>query len=163
MKLYHIVATSGDAMVIGNKNELPWSKYSEDLKFFKATTSGHTIIMGRKTFESIGQKPLPKRENFVLSRSNFDVPAGVKLFNSLDEAIKNASNETIFIIGGADLYQQTIDKADGIYLTKIEKSYPGDVQYPKIPSCFKKNEEKTKDLREKYGIDIIYLENTATV
>jgi len=159
MKLYHIVATSGDARVIGNENKLPWPKNSEDLKFFKATTSNQTVIMGHKTLESIGNKALPNRENFVLSRSHIDVPEGIRLFNSLDEAVKNASHENVFIIGGGALYQQSIDKVDGIYLTKIERSYSGDVRYPEIPPYFRKNEEKTEVLRERHKIDITYLEN----
>ncbi len=160
-KLFHIVAASGDAMVIGDQNKLPWDKYPEDLKFFKTTTMGTTVIMGRKTFESIG-RALPNRENIVLSHSNFEVPDGVKLSHSLDEAIKSATHENIFFIGGADLYQQTIEKVDGIYLTKIDKPYPGDIKYPQIPSYFRKDEEKTRELQDKYKINIVYLENTGT-
>ena len=158
--LYHIVATSGSARVIGKNNQLPWPKFSEDLKFFKETTTGSTVIMGRKTFESIG-RPLPNRKNFVLSRSEkFKVPEGVKVFHSIEEALANIETEKAFIIGGADLYKQTIGQVEGIYQTRIEKEYAGDATYPAIPDNFKINPKMTEGLKRKYPIDIIYWEST---
>ena len=161
-KLFHIVAASGNAMtghgVIGKNNQLPWH-YSEDLKFFKATTMGTTVIMGRKTFESIG-KPLPGRENIVLSHSNLSTSPEVKVFHSINEALSNAQNENVFIIGGAELFSQTIDQVNGIYLTRVPGSYEGDVTYPMIPKTFKENLQKTKELKDRFKIDVVYLENT---
>src|SRR3989338_5260970 len=157
-KLFHIVAASGDAMVIGKDNKLPWH-YSDDLKFFKATTMGSAIIMGRKTFESIG-KPLPGRDNFVLSRGDFSSPLVVNVIHSLDKAYRKTDKENIFIIGGADLFRQTIGQVNGIYLTKVPGSYEGDTMYPAIPKTFKENGQKTKELKDKFKIDIVYLENT---
>lgn len=160
--IFHIVAASGDAVcgegVIGKGGQLPW-KYSDDLKFFKATTMGHTVIMGRKTFESIG-KPLLGRENIVISRSNFQSSPEIKVFHSIEQAIENASNEKVFIIGGAEVYKQTIPMAEGIYLTRVPGSYEGDIKYPPIPSIFKENEEQSKQLQEKFNIPIVYFENT---
>ncbi len=161
-KVFHIVAASGDAIsghgVIGKNNQLPW-RCSDDLKFFKATTMGNAIVMGRKTFESIG-KPLPDRENIVLSHSDLSTSPGIKVVHSIDAALENSSKPNIFIIGGAELFSQTMDRIDGIYLTKIPGTYEGDVYYPVIPSNFKENLEESKKLKDKYKINIVYLENT---
>lgn len=157
--LYHIVAISGKDRVIGNNNQLPWPKYSEDLKFFKAMTTGHTVLMGRKTFESIG-RPLPNRINFVLSRSkDFEVPEGVRVFHSFEEAIKNAKTEKVFIIGGAEIYRQTINSVDGIYRTKVPGDYEGDAHYPEIPLLFETDVKESEALKQKYGINVQYLKN----
>ena len=164
--LYHIVAASGDAMsgqgVIGQNNALPWPKFSQDLKFFKETTMGGTVIMGRKTFESIGQKPLPERENIVVT-TNYDLvlSEAVKVAHSVKEALQSASKPNVFIIGGAQLYAQTLKQIDAIFLTNVPGGpYSGDTKYPPIPSSFVRNEEKSKELKEKYKIDILYFENT---
>ena len=115
--------------------------------------------MGRKTFESIG-KPLPGRDNFVLSRADFPAPLILNFIHSLDEAYRKTDKENIFIIGGADLFRQTIGQVNGIYLTKVPGSYEGDTMYPAIPKTFKENGQKTKELKDKFKIDIVYLENT---
>lgn len=128
----HIVAASTNN-VIGVRNKLPWN-IPEDLKFFKDKTQGHTVIMGRKTFESLG-KPLPQRINIVVSRSqNFD---GVVMVSTVDEAIIRAQKEKgpdeIFIIGGGEIYRQSLNKVQKIYLTRIHKDYEGDAFYPEVP------------------------------
>ncbi len=142
MKVYHVAAMAKNR-VIGKDNKLPWH-FPEDLKFFKQLTTGHTIIMGRKTYESIG-RPLPNRTNFVLSRNAQNYP-GVQTFQSLDESLREVKTEKVFIIGGAELYKQTIDKADGIYLTRIDREYAGDAFYPEIPDSF--DEVEIQGLRE---------------
>lgn len=142
MKLYHIAAMA-ENRVIGKDNKLPWH-FSEDMKFFKQLTSGSTVIMGRKTYDSIG-RPLPNRENFVLSRSKNEKP-GVSFFQSLEEALGNVKTEKAFIIGGAELYKHTIDVVDGIYLTRIHKDYEGDAFYPEVPDTFE--EVEIEGLRE---------------
>lgn len=161
---YHIVAVSGDAFagqgIIGKDNQLPWPKNSQDMKFFKETTTGATVIMGRKTFESIG-RPLPNRTNFVLSRSGWSAE-GVTVFNSIQDAIAQAPTEKVFIIGGAKIYEQTIQDVEGIYLTPIKGSYEGDAKYPKIPASFQKDSEKSKTISETYGLPIVYLKNTSS-
>jgi len=140
MKLFHIVAMSRNR-VIGKDNKLPWH-FSSDLKYFKARTLGSTVIMGRKTYESIG-KPLPGRENFVLTRHPKRSEGSLHFFSSIDEAIKNVKTEQAFIIGGAAIYGQTLDKIDGIYLTQIDADYQGDAHYSEIPVNF---QEKTREL-----------------
>jgi len=159
MALYHIVAMA-ENRVIGNGNRLPWPKDLEDLRFFKATTSGSTVLMGRKTFESIG-KVLPNRDNFVLSHSQPTTagPSNLKFFRSLGEALRAVKTENTFVIGGASLYAQTIHQVDGIYLTKIPGSYQGDRSYPVLPPSFKENEERTNQLRAQYQINVVYLEH----
>lgn len=153
MKLYHIAAMASNR-VIGKDNKLPWH-FSEDMKFFKKLTTGHTVIMGRKTYESIG-RPLPNRVNFVLSRTQKEYP-GVEVFQSIDEALKKAKTEKAFIIGGAELYKQTLNRADGIYLTRIDREYEGDAFYPEVPDSFE--EVEIEGLREADPkIEFVYYE-----
>lgn len=142
--LYHIVAVA-NKRVIGKGNRLPWH-FSKDLQHFKKMTTGQTVIMGIKTFESLGCKALPNRENFILDRSGNKPYPDQKFFTSLDDALQNVQTENAFIIGGAELYRTSIDRADGIYLTRIHADYEGDVLYPEIPECFiEKSREKLQD------------------
>ena len=136
MKLFHVVAMAKNR-VIGKDNKLPWH-FPEDLKYFKNLTTGSTVIMGRKTYESIG-RPLPNRENFVLS-SRPGPEGPVRFFTSLEEAVGNIKTEKAFIIGGGQLYSQTINEVDGIYLTRIGADYEGDAFYPEIPENFEEVE-----------------------
>ena len=153
--LYHVVAMA-ENRVIGRENRLPWH-FSSDLKHFKALTTGSTLLMGRKTFASLGGKPLPNRHNFVLSRSAAPPPVGtLRFFGSLATALAAVLTEHCYIIGGADLFRQTIDRVDGIYLTLIHASYDGDVYYPEIPSSFR---EKTRHtLQDHPKLEVIFYE-----
>ena len=150
---YHVVAASKNR-VIGKGNKLPWH-FSADLKHFKALTSGSTVIMGRKTFESIG-KPLPNRENFVISRTQTGDLPQLKFFKSIEAAFDSVSTPNAFIIGGAKIYEQTLDKMDGIYLTHIDAEYEGDAFFPELPSIFK--EKSRTKLQEDPLIEVIYYE-----
>ena len=151
--IYHVVAMA-NGRVIGKDNKLPWH-FSSDLKFFKNLTMGQTLLMGRKTFESIG-KPLPSRENFVLSQSDFQ-QAGVKTFHSIDQAVKSVTTENGFIIGGGKIFNETLSLVDGIYLTRIHADYEGDTFYPEIPSHF---EETSKTpLQDNPKLEVIFLRN----
>lgn len=129
MILSLIVAMTKDR-VIGRNNQLPWH-LSADLKRFKRLTMGHPIIMGRKTFDSIG-KPLPGRENVVVTRDQGMKIEGVRLAHSLEEALAPYKNkeEECFVIGGAALFAQAFPKASKIYLTWIETPVQGDVFFP---------------------------------
>ena len=122
-----IVATSKNG-VIGNNNELIW-KLSADLKRFKEITTGNTVVMGRKTYESIG-RALPNRRNIIISRDVHYKVEGCEVVNSLEEAI--SLSDTIFIIGGADIYRQSMDIADNIYLTMVHAELDGDALFPNI-------------------------------
>jgi dihydrofolate reductase len=105
--------------VIGRDNQMPW-KISADLQFFKRVTMGHPVIMGRKTWESIG-RPLPGRRNIVVSRNADYQATGGELVGSLDEALKSLSEfERVFVIGGEQLFKQAFDKADRLYITEID-------------------------------------------
>lgn len=117
--------------VIGNGNKIPWH-LPEDFKWFKKTTTGHVIVMGRKTFESIG-KPLPNRETIVLSRSQFAFP-GVRTVESLD-AIKPDERE-VFICGGAQIYEQALPLCSDLYLTRVKRLVEGDAFFPEFESRF---------------------------
>jgi len=142
--------------VIGKNNRLPW-KFPEDLKHFKELTVGSTVIMGRKTFEGIG-KALPHRENFVLSRAVHDAPEGVSYFDSLDKALKSVKTDKAFVIGGADVYAQSLSKVNGVFMTYIDADYEGDVTYPEIPSSF--DEKSRRTLSQDPLLEVIYYENT---
>lgn len=119
--------------VIGYENDMPWH-LPRDLKFFKEKTIGHKIIMGRKTYESIG-RPLPKRENIVLTRNKAtnDYPEEVQVIHSLDVVLKwnkMNSQEEYIIIGGGVLFEQSLDYADRLYITRICEKFPGDTYFP---------------------------------
>lgn len=123
-----IIVAMANNRVIGANNTLPWH-LPADLKHFKSLTMGHHMIMGRKTYESIG-KPLPGRTSVVVTRNaDYSVP-GVIVTSSLEAAISACGDdEEIFVIGGAELYRQAIDLADRIYLTEIDADIPGDAHF----------------------------------
>ncbi len=115
---------------IGINNQLPWH-LPEDLAHFKRTTSGHTIIMGRKTFESIG-RPLPNRKNIVVSRNTDWRHDGVTCVGSIKEAIDHSEGEEAFVIGGAQIYQQAIAQAQKLIVTEIQEQFDCDAFFPEI-------------------------------
>ena len=120
------VATNG---VIGAGGKLPWH-LPEDLKHFKNLTLGHPIIMGRRTWESLG-KPLPGRENIVVSRkAGFEAP-GASVASTIEAAIALCSGESLaFVIGGAEIYAAALPLADGLILTEIQQDFEGDTRFP---------------------------------
>ena len=140
--------------VIGRDNKLPWH-FKSDLAHFKRLTMGGTLVMGRKTYDSIG-RPLPGRENFVLSRTPKPDGGGVRFFTSLETALKNVRTEKAFIIGGEDLFRQTLDRVDGILLTRIGARFEGDAHYPEIPPAFR--EISSARLQEGPILDFVVLE-----
>ena len=124
-----IISALAKNRTIGINNTLPW-RLSEDLKYFKALTLGHHILMGRKTYESIG-KPLPGRTTVIITRGNYPAPEGVKIAHSLQEAIDVCgADEEIFFVGGAELYAQALPLADRLYLTEIQAEVEGDAWFP---------------------------------
>jgi dihydrofolate reductase len=124
-----------DQRGIGLNNGLPW-KLPEDMLHFKTTTLHHPIIMGRKTFESIG-RPLPKRKNMVVSRNPNWGHEGCFLQGSIEEAVENADDSDIFIIGGAEIFKQALPLADKLIVTHIHKTYECDTFFPEIdPLCW---------------------------
>jgi dihydrofolate reductase len=128
----YVVAVSSNN-VIGNKGELPWY-IPEDLKHFKEITTGHTVLMGRKTFDSIIKrigKPLPNRENIVITSQNLPPYEHVEYYPSIESALAKHS-EDVYVIGGETLFKQMLDKVDTIYMTHVSKEYEGDVYFPSI-------------------------------
>jgi len=130
MKISIIVAMAANG-VIGRDNQLPWH-LPADLKHFKQTTMGKPILMGRKTWESIG-RPLPGRTNIVITRDSTYSAAGCEVVNSIDAAITAAGEQDeVMVIGGAELYRQVLPDTDTIYLTRIHKAFDGDTHFPDI-------------------------------
>lgn len=126
-----IIVAIAKNWAIGLNNELLWH-ISADLKRFKALTTSHTIVMGRKTYDSIG-RPLPNRRNVIISRDKNLKLEGCEVYNSIQTALDALKNEDeIFVIGGAEIYKQTINIATKLYLTKVEKEYKADVFFPEI-------------------------------
>ncbi|WP_028585721.1 dihydrofolate reductase [Desulfogranum mediterraneum] len=132
MEIILIAAMTQDR-VIGYQNRIPWNLPSEQ-RFFKQVTMGHPLIMGRKTFESIGH-PLPGRTNIVIT-SRQDCPfAGCLHVSSLDQALDHCRDrDKVFIIGGAQLYQEALVLADSLLLTLIDHPFPGDTFFPEFDS-----------------------------
>lgn len=150
MSLSHIVAVSEND-VIGVNNTLPWD-IPEDMKFFKDKTKGRAIIMGRKTYESVGH-PLPNRLSVIITRQKdykVDAPNVIvvpDLKSAIHEAEKQVSKwgDEIFIIGGGEIFKESIDMVDVIYLTRIHKSFDGDIKYPKVdPKKFQLIEQRDR-------------------
>lgn len=123
-----LIAAVGKNLELGKDNALLWN-LPGDMKFFRTTTAGHTVVMGRLTYESIG-RPLPKRRNIVISRNPDYNPEGVEVFASLDEALCACDNDC-FVIGGAMIYKLSLPIADELILTEVENEYPdADVYFP---------------------------------
>jgi dihydrofolate reductase len=156
-----IISAISQNRAIGKKNKLLWH-IGEDLRRFKALTEGHPVVMGRKTFESLG-KALPNRTNIVVTRDKmFEIP-GVVIARSLEEAIEVAKKENppaggeIFIIGGGQIYEQAIKLADKLYLTIVEGEYEADTFFPDY-SDFKKVIFEEKRESEGYKYEFLELE-----
>jgi dihydrofolate reductase len=134
-----LIAAMAQNSVIGKNNRMPWH-LSADLRRFKSLTTGHSIIMGRKTYASLG-KPLPNRRNIVVTRSlsacEEIITQGVTVVTSIADALALCANEAeVFVIGGGEIYRQTIAMAHKIYLTIIHQDFEGDAFFPRIPPQF---------------------------
>ena len=147
-----LVAAHDPNLVIGKDGGLPWH-YSEDLKHFKATTTGKPIIMGRGVFEELNEKPLPNRTNIVLSRSRSYEQ--VQTFKSLEEAQEVLTDEEVFIIGGGVLYEYTLSKADKLIITLINKEFEGDTYFPEYRD---KIGSEWKEIKREESGELIFLE-----
>jgi dihydrofolate reductase len=157
--LLSAIAAMDKNRVIGRNNQLPWH-LPADLAHFKAITTGHPILMGRKTHESIG-RPLPNRHNIVLTRNLGYEAAGVTVVHSLDEAMAACpSDDEIFIIGGADLYHLALPRVQRLYLTLIDHAFTGDTYFPDwVPSEWQEVSRETHQPDEKnaYGYTFVTL------
>lgn len=131
-----LIAAVAENNVIGKNNDLPWH-LPADMKYFKDTTMGHCVIMGRKNYDSIPIKyrPFEGRTNIIATRQKNFTADGCIVCNSMEEALKEVKKKNeneVFIIGGADIYRQTIEIADRLYITHIHHSFEGDAHFPKI-------------------------------
>jgi dihydrofolate reductase len=167
MSLSIIVATA-ENNVIGANNSLIWH-LPADMKFFKEKTTRHCIITGRKNYESIPEKfrPLPNRTNIVITRQKEYVAPGAIIVSSIEAAIAKAElteDDEIFIIGGAEIYKQSLHLADKIYLTKIHHTFDGDAFFPSISTSQWKETSRVKgivDEKNKYEHDFLIFEKIA--
>lgn len=126
-----LIVAMDDNRLIGNNNKLPWH-LPADLAFFKRTTMGKPIVMGRKTYQSIG-KPLPGRRNIVITRDDTFSAAGCEVCNSIEAAMSlTKDDDEVMLIGGASLYEQTLARATQLYITRIHQSFEGDTWFPEI-------------------------------
>lgn len=143
--IFSLISAIGENNEIGKKNDLLWD-LPRDMKHFRETTSGHPVIMGQKTFESLGitsggkqiGKPLPKRRNIIITRDPNFKAEGVEIVYSIDEAVElckktSTPMEEFFIIGGGEIYRQMIDKASKLYITRVQASFPdAEIFFPAI-------------------------------
>lgn len=159
MTLSIIVAVASDG-AIGRANDLLWH-LPADLKRFKELTTGHTILMGRKTFESLPRGPLPNRRNIIISRS---LPAqpGAEVYPTIQQALEAcASDEEVFIIGGGEIYRQLLPNTEQIYLTRVQASFPdAEVFFPELdPTEWieEAREVYPRDERNEYDTELLLL------
>ena len=152
MKHFKAIAAMSLNRVIGNGNQIPWH-LPEDFKWFKATTLGHVLVMGRKTFESIG-RPLPGRETLVLSRADWCHP-GVQTVPSLDAAAALVGDRQAFICGGAQIYTQALPLCSDLFLTLVKREVPGDAFFPAFEDRF----ELVAELRDTPEFKILHYRN----
>ena len=156
-----LIAAVSTNRVIGNEQELPW-RLLADLKHFKRLTMNHHLIMGRRTFESIGKHPLPNREIIVLTRQKRARYRRVKLASSLSEAAELASKDSeIFIAGGSAVYAEALAIADRLYLTWVHTEVEGDRFFPRLaPGAWslRKKEHRARDPKNRYDMTFLQIE-----
>ena len=126
----YVIAAMSENRVIGRGGGLPWH-LPDDMKHFQQLTTGHTVIMGRKTFESM-DGPLPDRRNIVITRQSDYAPSGAEVAHSLDEALRLAGDGDCFVSGGEEIYQLALPVADRLYLTVVHAEVDGDVRFPQF-------------------------------
>lgn len=156
-RVYLVAAVAANG-VIGANGKLPWH-LPEDLKHFKVLTLGHPLIMGRKTWESLG-KALPGRENIVVTRApGYEAP-GASIASSLDGALALCAGEpTVFVIGGGELYSAALPLADGLVLTEIQRDYAGDARFPRFDrSAWRETQRKPQTSADGLRFDFVLYE-----
>lgn len=125
-----LIAAMDQNRLIGRDNGLPW-RLPNDLKFFKRTTLGKIVLMGRKTWESLG-RPLPQRDNWVLTRDPAFAAEGCRVFHRLEDAVAAAGERELVVIGGAELYRQTLPQTQRLHLTEVHGQFEGDAWFPAL-------------------------------
>ena len=150
--VFKAIAAMSLNRVIGNGLEIPWH-LPEDFKWFKETTMGEVLVMGRRTFESIG-RALPGRETLVLTRGSFSHP-DVTVIRSLDEVVPHLNGRTAFIAGGSQIYEQALPRCSSLLLTIVQREVEGDVLFPQFENHF----EEVAVLREEKEFCIVNYRN----
>jgi dihydrofolate reductase len=156
-----LIAAKADSDIIGSRGDLPWY-LPADLRHFKQLTSGETVVMGRKTLDSIIERlghPLPDRRNVVVTRQESLPYDGVEIIH--DISLIRSLGERVFVIGGAEIYQQTIDMADTLYITEVHATIHGDAVFPLIdPDLWRETSREThgKDDKNQYDYDFVTYE-----
>lgn len=155
-----LIVAMAENRVIGKDNALPW-RLPADLQHFRRLTTGHPIIMGRRSYESIG-RPLPERTNIVVTRRTDYAAPGCVVADSIDAAISRAEGaKEIFVIGGADIYSQTLRFADRIYLTLVHAQVEGDARFPEFDNALWReasHERHEADVKNPYAYSFITLD-----
>ncbi|HRZ37337.1 MAG TPA: dihydrofolate reductase [Candidatus Paceibacterota bacterium] len=154
MKHFKAIAAMALNRVIGRDHHIPWH-LPDDFRWFKRLTMGHVLVMGRRTFESIG-RPLPGRETIVLSRSGFQVP-GVRTVSDLASLDPTSDPRDFFICGGAEIYTQTLPRCSDLYLTLVKREVDGDTFFPPFEDRF----DLAKILETNPEFDILHYVNRA--
>lgn len=154
-----IIVAAAQNLAIGRDNDLLWH-LSDDLKRFKALTSGHTVIMGRRTYESLPKRPLPKRRNIVLTHSSDYAAEGVEVAHTLQQALDMVrGDEESFVMGGATLYEQFMPFAQRLYVTWVYRDFEADVYFPLIDlSVFRMVSQTERQTDEASGLSFNYAE-----
>lgn len=159
MKRISLIVALDDRNLIGRGGDLPW-RLPNDLKHFKATTLGKTVLMGRKTWDSLG-RPLPGRDNWVVSRDPAFLPAGARAFRDLESALAAHAGGELMVIGGGEIYRQTLPLADRLYLTRVHAQVEGDAWFPAFdPAAFVEiaREDHPADERHAHAYSFLTLE-----
>lgn len=161
--LISLIAAMADDQAIGIENRLPW-KLPADMRWFRLHTLGKPIVMGRKTFESFGGKPLPERTNIVITRDANYQADGTVVVHSIDEAIAAAGDvEEVMIIGGESFYEQMLPQADRFYVTLVHGKFEADAWFPKFDWNEWKELERTEypaDEKNAYACSFVVLQRT---
>lgn len=147
-----LLAAASENNVLGKDNKLIWH-LADDFAFFKMKTLGHTVIMGRKTYDSMG-KPLPKRRNIIITRNEALEIAGAEIYTSIEAALATCQAEhEVFLIGGAELYELSLPVAEQIYLTRVHVTLDGDAFFPELDPAvwtLTHSDDHTADLKNDY-------------
>lgn len=152
MKHFQAIAAVSLNGIIGRGNQLPW-RLPEDFRWFKQKTWGHIVVMGRKTFESLG-KPLPGRETIIVSGSGFAYP-GVRTVRALSEIDPARETRDVFICGGGQLYAEALPQCSDLYLTRVKREVEGDVHFPPFEDRF----EAVEQVRDCTEFTIVHYRN----
>ncbi len=163
IRTYSIIVAVSENHVIGMQGEMPWKKMSGDLKYFKEKTTGNWCILGRKTYNALGNKILPGRKFIIITRDPDFVAEDSLVVHHINDAINHpvlADENEVFVLGGGDIYKQSMEFVDRIYLTKIHATFEGDTFFPELGDAWKLvvSEAHKMDQKNPYDYDFLVYE-----